>query len=229
MGSEVVRCDHLDHLVLVGGERPAQGLGSGQVLRPALMPRQRLVGHMAHEILEEAVLAMLGRAGIRLDAEHLLAREGREQGLDVGVGVGKPGQRVSREGLAEHGRVLEQPPLVCGEAVEPGGDQRMQRLRHLERLHRAGQPVRRALLDEQAAVEEHAHRLDRIQRDAFRPGENLLAQRVGQSGHEAGQELLHRLLRQRLEVEGGEAALSGAPIRPALQQLRSGQGDHEDR
>jgi hypothetical protein len=34
---------------------------------------QRLVGDLAQEVLEEAVLAVLGRAWIGLDAEDLLA------------------------------------------------------------------------------------------------------------------------------------------------------------
>ena len=58
-------------------------------------------------------------------------------------------ERVLRERLAEHGAVLEQSALLRGQAVEPGGDQRVQRLRHLQRLDLAGQPVRRPIRDEQ--------------------------------------------------------------------------------
>src|SRR2546430_6417344 len=43
--------------------------------------------------------------------------------------------------------------------VEPGGDERVQRLRHVQLADLAGRPIDGLLLDEQASVEEHAHRL----------------------------------------------------------------------
>ena len=52
----------------------------------------------------------------RLEPDRLLAGDGR--------------QPVQREGLAEHGRVLEQRPVGRVEAVEPRGDERLERLRH---------------------------------------------------------------------------------------------------
>ena len=52
----------------------------------------------------------------------------------------------------------------------------MQGLRHFQRLDRAGGAVRRALLHEQAAVEQHAYRLDRVQRHAFGASEDAVAQ-----------------------------------------------------
>ena len=51
----------------------------------------------------------------------------------------------------------------------------------------------------------------------------------GQARHEPGEQLAHRRLRQRLEVQRGEVALAGAPIGPPLEQLRPGQGDDVDR
>ena len=51
----------------------------------------------------------------------------------------------------------------------------------------------------------------------------------GKPRDEPRQELLHRLLRERLEVERGEAALPGAPGRPPLQQLGPSERDDEDR
>ena len=62
------------------------------------------------------------------------------------------------------------------------------------------EPVRRALLHEQAAVEQHPHGLDRVQRDAFGAGEDAIADVGRKPRHEAGEQLLHRLLRERLQV-----------------------------
>ena len=70
--------------------------------------------------------------------------------------------------LPEHGGVLEQPALVRLEPVEPGGDQGVQGLRHVEGREVAGHRVARLPALEQTAVEQHAHRLDRVQRDAVR-------------------------------------------------------------
>ena len=144
-------------------------------------------------------------------------------------GACERGERVSRERLAEHGRVLEHAPLLGGQAVEPGCDQRVQRLRHFERADLADRQVDRPFLHEQAAVEQHPHRLDRVQRHTLGAREDLLAQRRRKTGHEPDQQLLHRGGGQRLEVERAEVALAGAPARPALEQLRACERDHVER
>ena len=75
MGGEVVRCDHLDHLLFLLREGCAQVGGGCEVSGTTLSFRERLVGDVADEVLEEPVLAVLGRAGIGLHAEHLLSYE----------------------------------------------------------------------------------------------------------------------------------------------------------
>ena len=55
--------------------------------RPPLPLRERLVGDVPDEVLEEAVLAVLGRARIGLDAEHLLADEPGEDRLELLLGA----------------------------------------------------------------------------------------------------------------------------------------------
>ena len=95
----------------------------------------------------------------------------------------------------------------------------MQRLRHFERLHRPRHPVGGAFLDKEAAVEQHAHGLDRVQRDAFGAREDAVADVRGKPRHQACQELLHRLLRERLQVEGRKTPLPGTPGRPPLEKL----------
>ena len=72
VGGQVMGGDHLDHLVLVGGEGSAQVGGGCEMPGATLSLRERLVGDMSDKVLEEPVLAVLGRAGICLDAQHLL-------------------------------------------------------------------------------------------------------------------------------------------------------------
>ncbi len=85
------------------------------------------------------------------------------------------------ERLAEHRPVLDKPALLLRQAVEPGRDECVERLRHFERLHRPRWPVDVPFLHEQPTVEEHAHGLDGIQRDALGPVEDLVAKVVGQT------------------------------------------------
>ncbi len=230
VGGEVVGGDDLDHLVLLAGEGGGQVLGRSQVAVAAVALGERLVGNVADEVLQEAVLAVLGRARVGLDAEHLLAHERGEEQLELRLGeAGESREPGPRECLAEHGPVLEQAPLRGGEAVEARRDQGVQRLWHLERADFADRPVDRTLPHEQAAVEQHPHRLDRVERDALGPREDLLAHRFRQAGDEPGQELLHRVRRERLEVERAEVAMARAPGRPALEQLWACERDHVER
>jgi len=105
---------------------------------------------------------------------------------------------------------------------------RVQRLRHLERVDRARGPVGWAVLNEEAAVEQHAHGLDRVQRHSLRPAEDAVAQVLGQSGNEAREQLVHRLRRERLEEHRREVAAPRTPGRPALEELRAGERDDEE-
>jgi len=79
-----------------------------EVARAALLLREGLVRDVADEVLEEPVLAVLGRCWICLDAEDLLARERAQERVEVGLGdTSYSREPVSRKGLAENGRVLE--------------------------------------------------------------------------------------------------------------------------
>ena len=90
-----MRRDHLDHLVLVRKAR-CEVLGGGEVPRSPIAFRQRLVGDVAHEVLQEAVLAVLGRARVGLEAEHLLAHERAEQRLELLLGAVRRAPRPPR-------------------------------------------------------------------------------------------------------------------------------------
>src|SRR4029078_907157 len=105
------------------------------------------------------------------------------------------------------------------------GDHVMQRLGHVERGNLACRPVDGAVLDEVAAVEEHAHGLDGVERYALGTGEDLVARLRGEAGDKAVEEVAHGPLRERIEVDAREVALTGSPGRPPLRQLWAGGGD----
>ena len=68
---------------------------------------ERPVGDMAHEVLQKAVLPVLRRARVGLDAEHLLADERLEQRPEpVAVDPRERRDGLPRERLAEHRAVL---------------------------------------------------------------------------------------------------------------------------
>ncbi len=68
--------------------------GRGEMPGAAFVPRERLVRDMAHEVLQEAVLAVLGRPRVGLDRSTSLRTSEREQRLDR-VRV-EPGERAER-------------------------------------------------------------------------------------------------------------------------------------
>ena len=108
--------------------------------------RERLVRDLAEQVLEEGVLPALRRPRIRLQREHLLPHERAQQRLELAPRPSRQrGERLLREALAEHGRVLKEASLLRVEPVQPRGDERVQRLRDLERLDRPGRPVVRPL------------------------------------------------------------------------------------
>jgi hypothetical protein len=68
----------------------------------------------AEEVLEE-VLSALGRARVRLEREDLLAHEGREHPLDLGLRNARHrGQRTPWERLSHHRRVLNELAFFVG-------------------------------------------------------------------------------------------------------------------
>ena len=223
-----MRRDHLDDLVLVGAE-PAQVLGRGEVTRPPLVLRERLVGDVADEVLQEAVLAVLGRARVGLDAEHLLAHERGEQRLELLLS-----EPVS---AASAGRVNVLPSTAASWSSRRSSGARPSSRAAISACSVSGTSsastspvgaVDRPFLGEQAAVEQHPHRLDRVQRDALARVEDLVAQLLGSPGTRPASSSSIASRGERLQVERGEVALAGAPGRPPLEQLRPRERDHEE-
>ena len=228
VGVEVVRRDNLDDLFLLA-ER-AQVPGRCKVEGLPLLAGERVVGDLSDEILEEGVLAALRRHGVGAQGEDVLSDQRREQRLELGVPLPGHGcQPAHGECPAEDGCVLDEAALIRGEAVEPGRDQRLERLRHLQRLDLAGEAEGMTFADEEPAVEQHADGLDGVERDSLRPDEDAIPELCGKARDRPGQQRLHRLAAERLERDGGEVALAGSPGRAAVGELRPCEREQEER
>jgi hypothetical protein len=99
------------------------------VARLAVGLRERVVGDLADEGLDERILAPLGAARIGLKGEQLAPDEPPKARLDVGRGDARyGGQPRDREALAEDGGVRDQGSIVEPQPVEAAGDERRERL-----------------------------------------------------------------------------------------------------
>ena len=129
MRVEVVRGDHLRDLVGVGTRVLGQEARDGEVACATVAPRDRLVGDPLDEGLEEPEMASLRRERVGVDRQQLLSNEAVRELLHLRlVEAGQRGETAAGEALAEHRCVLEQPALRLGKPVEPGRDERVQRL-----------------------------------------------------------------------------------------------------
>jgi len=103
--------------------------------------------------------------------------------------------------------------------VEARGDERGQRLGDGQVRQVVDGSIDPVLEHQAPLRQEHAHGLHGVQRDPVGPGHDRVTRDGGQPGDESAQQFAHRLRRQRVEMDGREAARAGAPIRSSLQQL----------
>ena len=134
--------DHLGDFLAVAGERGTQVRGHGQVPGLAVPPGQRVVGDLAQHVLGEPVAAPLRGQPVRGHRQHLPADQLRQRRPHHGLVLpGHRDQRLGRERGAQHRRVGHQPPHARVQRIEPGGQQRVQAVRHGQLPDVAGQPV----------------------------------------------------------------------------------------
>ena len=136
------RLRELERLQVVVGEHLGLLLGASERLDPrrrSLMlvrsrrTRDLAVGDIADEHVAERVLALARDRGACETLDELLALERVQQLLGLPACDAVDGfDRAEPEHLADDGRVLEQPLLLLGEGVEPGGDDSLHRLGQLE-------------------------------------------------------------------------------------------------
>ena len=214
---------------LVGTEGLKVACGR-EVAGLAIRLRERVVGDLADQRLDEAVLAPFGRPGVGLLGEDLPPDQAAQMRLQLRLAhAGHCGEGRWREALAEDRRVVDEAPVGDLKAVEPGRDQRGQRLRDRECREIAGRDVDAVMEREPAFRDQHAHRLHRVERDPVGPGHDGPGGFVRQAGHEPGEQVAHRALRQGLQVDAREVPLAGSPVRALVQELRAGERHDEDR
>ena len=119
------------------------------------------------------------------------------------------------EDRALDGAAGERRALGCGELVEPGGEKRADRGRHLDVAGRRVAHHRRHLLHEQ--------------RVALGRGEDFRTQRRIEIGAEIVQQRLARLTPQRLHEHRRRVQLPAGPARTAVQQLGPPHAEKQDR
>ena len=102
----------------------------GQVPRATVAARERAVGDLLDQRLDEPILAALRRSRVGLDLEQLAADQGAQPRLQLLGRAGDGCQRIGGEDLAKHRRVLQQRPIRRLQRIQARGDQRAQRLRH---------------------------------------------------------------------------------------------------
>ena len=147
-------------------------------------------------------------------------------------GSGRPARAATDGGverLAQDRGDLEQPALGLAEPIQAGGDERVQRLGHVEVLHLAADHVALAVLHQQAAVQQHPHDLHRVERHALGavadPGHQLLRE----PRSEALEHRLDGLGRQGPERQSLAVGRLERPARPLDGHLGTPQREHEDR
>jgi len=88
------------------------------VLGLAILLRERVVGHFADEVLQEPVLATLGRAGVSLQRDDLLAHQRGQDRFDVFLRkTGHLCDPLFEERLAEDRPVLDDTSLLRGKSI----------------------------------------------------------------------------------------------------------------
>src|SRR5207248_253380 len=93
-------------------------LGSREVLLASLPLRQRLVGNVAEQVLEERVLTLLGRARIRLQSQNFSPHHAGQERLHLlDFETAQRRQRLRGERLAEHGGTPSARMGICSRSV----------------------------------------------------------------------------------------------------------------
>jgi len=216
IGREVVRGERAGELVVTDRlEEPRRS----EVARAPVLQREGGVGDLADQRLHEGVLAPLRRPGVDLFDQEVRADERPKP--DGEIRLAEPGDRGEaggREALAEHGGVLDQCALVRLQRVEARRDEGVQRIRNGQLAELADRFEATVLAGLEPPIgNEHADRLDGIQRNALGARNDRADRGLGQARHETREEFAHRRVVERLEVQREKVPPSGAPVLASIE------------
>ena len=213
---QVVPGDDLGDLFAVAGEGRAQVGGHGQVAGLAIAAGDRVVGDLPQHLLGEPVAAPLRRQRVGGYAQHLAADQvGQRVPHRRLVLPGHRDQRLGRERGAQHGGVRDQPPGAGVQGIEPGGQQRVQAVRHGQLADGPGQPVHPFDRLDHVPVHQRADGLHREQRDALSLAGDLGSRRLRHARHrghqvQRGPDGAHRVAFGRYRVP--HTAMTASPM-----------------
>ena len=197
---EVV-ADDLVELGAVAGVALGPG-GQALVQLRAEPLRHRVVGGVADEDVAEAEAVLAGE-GARVGLDQPLAHERLQAAGDLAdlVRRRQVGDGAPPEDLSDHGGALQHRQLVLAEPVEAGGEHRLHRLRHAQRVDGGERLEPAVALDEDAVLDEHPQHLLEEERVAA----GRAADRVRGLGVERAGEVLEQrarlLARQRRQLD----------------------------
>ena len=225
-GVQVVPGDDVGDFFPVAGEGLAQVRGDGQVASLAVPAGQGVVGDLAQHVLGELVAAPLGRQRVRGYGQHLAAHQVSQGGARRRlVAAGDRDQRLGGERGTEHSGVGHEPPHTGVQHIQPGGQQRVQAVRHGQLADVADQPVDAFLRLDDVPVDQRPNRFDREQRHALGLAGDLRPGRFRHPRHQRVDQLVHRLRIER--VQGQRDPVAADPeLGPGLGQFRPGEDQH---
>ena len=178
----------------------------GQVTRAALAQGQRVVGDLADQRLDVAVLSTLRRPRVGVDLEQLAPDQAAQARLEVGLGpTGDGGERIGAEGEPQHGRVLHEATVLGVQGVEPRADERAKAGGDRQLVDRAGQLEGGPGRPDPFGAQERPDHLDGVQRHALGAVDDRVELRLGQLRQHGADQGAHLLVGEGRKRHGRRA------------------------
>ena len=198
------------------------------MLGSARAPRDLPVADVAHQRMPERVLVLAVDRRGRPGAHELLLAQLLQTVVHLRLVHPRHGRdRPDPEDLADHRGVVQQRLLDRRQRVEPGRDQRMDRLRDRDVLCERRGPV----TERDVRVEQHPHELLGVQRVASRLRDDGRPRGRRQLGplQQRREQRAGVLLCQRRQGDRHRVPLAAAPAGTPVEQLGAGRADDQQR
>jgi hypothetical protein len=187
--------------------------------------RDVLVRHFARQRVLDHVFALTGNARAGAPANEVAILEHAQ----IGFRVQKLVHRSRPEDASDHRGRLKRGLLGGSEQIDPGRENRLNRVRHSEFARQLVQPPAALVSYEQTTINQHAEQLLDEEGIALGPLDNKLAEFRGQSASQQLVEHPDAVIRgERLQLEQLTADAC-TPTRSAFKKLRPRRRDQEQR